>query len=574
MATHDYVIDNSTGANVRADLNLVLQAILSNNSSSSAPSTTAAYMWWADTTNGVLKIRNSSDNAWVELLQLDGTLTLEDGSASTPALAFRDDLNTGIFSTAANHVNFATNGVERIDIGTDDIVVNNGGADLDFRIEGNSNANLFKVDAGNDRIGIGTSSPSVELDITGSIVASGTSNALGTTTIKGGSNAAARLLLQNTTSVRTNFIGLSSDDDTIVISADDANQGSNSTIEFKVDGSERMRIDSSGNIAIGTSTTTMNGNGLKIFHTNFPSLQLQNNATGTGASAGAEFILSTGGALQIVQRSSEAIIFKTANTERMRIDSSGQVGIGTSSPATQLEVKHSSDSRITITAGNTFSQAGINFADSSGVDGICTYDHNTRKLHLGAGTSTFTDGDITIDSSGRVAIGDTSSASRLHIESNASTMEPVRINDSNNTNTQTHRISIRTGEVEVGNISATRSATVYNTSSDYRLKENVVSISDGITRLKTLLPKRFNFIIDETNTLVDGFLAHEVTAVPEAISGTKDAVVTQAQVDSGLFEKEELGNPIHQSIDQSKLVPLLVAAVQELITKVETLEAA
>ncbi len=57
MATHDYVIDNATGANVRADINLVLQAILTNNSSSSAPSTTAAYMWWADTTNGVLKIR-------------------------------------------------------------------------------------------------------------------------------------------------------------------------------------------------------------------------------------------------------------------------------------------------------------------------------------------------------------------------------------------------------------------------------------------------------------------------------------------------------------------------------------
>ena len=102
MATHDYVIDNSTGANVRSDINSVLQAILTNNSSSSAPSTTAAYMWWADTTNGVLKIRNSSDNGWVELLQLDGTLTLEDGSQTAPALAFRDDLNTGIFSSGAD----------------------------------------------------------------------------------------------------------------------------------------------------------------------------------------------------------------------------------------------------------------------------------------------------------------------------------------------------------------------------------------------------------------------------------------------------------------------------------------
>jgi hypothetical protein len=95
MPTHDYIIDNSTGQNVRQDINNALAAIVSNNSNSSSPSTTYAYQWWADTSNNVLKIRNSANNAWIELLQLDGTLTLEDGSASTPALAFRDDLNTG-----------------------------------------------------------------------------------------------------------------------------------------------------------------------------------------------------------------------------------------------------------------------------------------------------------------------------------------------------------------------------------------------------------------------------------------------------------------------------------------------
>ena len=76
MATHDYVIDNSTGANVRTDINNALAAIVSNNSSSSQPSTRYAYMWWADTSAGILKIRNSANDGWVELLQLDGTLTL------------------------------------------------------------------------------------------------------------------------------------------------------------------------------------------------------------------------------------------------------------------------------------------------------------------------------------------------------------------------------------------------------------------------------------------------------------------------------------------------------------------
>ena len=168
MATHDYVIDNSTGANVRADINSVLQAILTNNSSSSAPSTTAAYMFWADTTSGTLKIRNSSDNAWVELLQLDGTLTLEDGSASTPGLAFRDDLNTGIFSSAADTFNVATAGVERMELGATTIF-NEDGADVDLRVEGDTDQNLFYVDAGNNRVGIGDSTPSTKLEVAGDV---------------------------------------------------------------------------------------------------------------------------------------------------------------------------------------------------------------------------------------------------------------------------------------------------------------------------------------------------------------------------------------------------------------------
>ena len=113
MATHDYVIDNASGSAVRTDLNNVLQAILTNNSSSSAPSTTAAYMLWADTSYNILKMRNSANDAWIELFQLDGTLTLEDGSNSTPGLAFRDDLNTGIFSSAADTLDVSCGGTTR-----------------------------------------------------------------------------------------------------------------------------------------------------------------------------------------------------------------------------------------------------------------------------------------------------------------------------------------------------------------------------------------------------------------------------------------------------------------------------
>jgi hypothetical protein len=110
-----------------------------------------------------------------------------------------------------------------------------------------------------------------------------------------------------------------------------------------------------------------------------------------------------------------------------------------------------------------------------------------------------------------------------------------------------------------GSISISGSATSYNTSSDYRLKENVIAMSGATERLKQLAPKRFNFIAD-ADTTVDGFLAHEVAdVVPEAITGAKDAV-------------DDDGNAVYQGIDQSKLVPLLVATIQELEARIAALE--
>jgi hypothetical protein len=112
----------------------------------------------------------------------------------------------------------------------------------------------------------------------------------------------------------------------------------------------------------------------------------------------------------------------------------------------------------------------------------------------------------------------------------------------------------------VGAITTNASATTYATSSDYRLKENVTAVTDGITRLQQLKPSRFNFIADP-DTVVDGFIAHEAAeVVPECVTGTKDEV-------------DENGNPVYQGIDQSKLVPLLTAALQEAIGRIETLEA-
>lgn len=170
MAQHDYIIANQSGAAFRSDLNNGLAAIVSNNSGAAQPSTTYAYQWWADTTTGLFKIRNAANNAWITigtladvnlgLLSLaGGTLTgalLADdsGTAALPAIAFDGDPDTGLFRAGANALGLATGGVERVEFGNTEVVFNDGGADVDFRIEGDTKPNLFKVDAGTDAISV------------------------------------------------------------------------------------------------------------------------------------------------------------------------------------------------------------------------------------------------------------------------------------------------------------------------------------------------------------------------------------------------------------------------------------
>ena len=166
---NDFVIDNGTGLAVRQDIEDALQALAGNSSGSSEPSVKYSYQWWADTNAAVMKLRNSANDGWIEIFQLDGTLTLEDGSNSAPALSFRDDLDTGVFSSASDNFNVATGGVERINVGSTILIINDGGADYDVRIEGDTEQNLFFVDAGNDRIGIATNAPDKSLTIGGTV---------------------------------------------------------------------------------------------------------------------------------------------------------------------------------------------------------------------------------------------------------------------------------------------------------------------------------------------------------------------------------------------------------------------
>jgi hypothetical protein len=142
----------------------------------------------------------------------------------------------------------------------------------------------------------------------------------------------------------------------------------------------------------------------------------------------------------------------------------------------------------------------------------------------------------------------------------------------------------------VGSIGFNTSSTSFNTSSDYRLKENVTYDFDATSRVKQLKPCRFNFIAD-ADTTVDGFLAHEVSSVvQEAITGEKDGtqdlgtitdednnVIKENALESEKGEKQTWTKTatenVYQSIDQSKLIPLLTKALQEQQATIEALTA-
>ena len=183
--------------------------------------------------------------------------------------------------------------------------------------------------------------------------------------------------------------------------------------------------------------------------------------------------------------------------------------------------------------------------DSKSIDFRVESDNNTHQLFVDA-------------SEDKVGINTSTPSATLeiHTENNVTAIETQPIVN------QTYYAALfrNSSGNDVGQIESTASSTTFATSSDYRLKENITYDFDATTRLKQLKPARFNFIIDETNTLQDGFIAHEVSSiVPEAISGEKDATYEDGKIKP-------------QSIDQSKLVPLMVKTIQELEARIKTLE--
>ena len=337
-----------------------------------------------------------------------------------------------------------------------------------------------------------------------------------------------------------------------------------------------------------------------------------------------------------------------SNATAITITSGERVGIGLTSNINHIltvgdELVDSSDSRrITIRSSNHGANAGYRFdaESSNGTARAAGYyfqpGDNDAGTYLGL-TSTDGSYQMTITRESNVGIGATGLADSQHrLKLTAGTGGARCLNmgvgngglcaTTNNTsgtaNYDAFAFTTSGGNSQVGGIVVGSSSTAYNTTSDYRLKENVNYTWDATTRLKQLRPARFNWIIDDTNTLVDGFLAHEVEdIVPEAITGTKDATETLTNVvrsaqgmvlaegiteanwtagkaDGVLWTEDDvlpegvsvgdvkveptypsdstwdasLTKDVYQNIDQAKLVPLLVKTIQELEARITTLE--
>ena len=301
---------------------------------------------------------------------------------------------------------------------------------------------------------------------------------------------------------------------------------------------------------------------------------------------GAELVLDADGDTSITADTDDQIDFKTGGTDRMAIDSSGNVGIGTSSADGKLHIETASSGATANTAANELvlegtgnvgmsyltSTTGANriyFGDSdNALSGVIKYDHNLDSMLFSSNASER----MRIDSNGDVMIGSTSTTGteKLHVaNTGGGDVSMFRTPNSGSTNI----IVFRNSNGNVGSIKTSSSSTSFNTSSDYRLKENVSYTWDATTRLKQLRPCRFNWISDDTDTTLDGFLAHEVSSiVPEAISGTKDATKVQDVYDDDGNVTGTETVPDYQGIDQSKLVPLLVKTIQEQQAVIEDLQ--
>jgi hypothetical protein len=401
----------------------------------------------------------------------------------------------------------------------------------------NFDSNTFVIDASGNNVGIGTSSPLNKLHVV--------DNSTGTQLrVQSSSSNGTAISIQNSATngrnwrIGSNFVT------------------GNGELAFYDDTSsvERMRLDSSGNLGLGVTPSAWGGN--------YKALQqaagsISSYLTGS-FNIGQNFYDSGAGAFKYVNNGysskyelgNGAHYFYTAPsgtagdaitfTQAMTLDASGNLGIGTTSPAARLDVD-GGDVYVRGNRGvyaNTFSQ----------------YSGASLYLQAGGGSGTLifqtagANERARIDSSGNLLVGTTSvvgsDSPQMSVSGNAC------IATNTGTTGLTAAIGFHNPNGRIGYIGVSGTTTSYVTSSDYRLKENIAPMTGSLATVQALKPVTYTWKTDGSDG--QGFIAHELqSVVPDAVVGEKDAV-------------DEEGNPQYQGIDTSFLVATLTAAIQEL----------
>ena len=442
MAIHDYVIANGSGSSVRSDLNDVLAAIVSNNSNGSEPNPAYAYQWWADTSTGYLKIRNASNNGWVTLFKLDGTIG---------AIIATSPSNTAPSSPITGQLWLDTSQTPDV------LKVYNGAAfaGLLALAGGTMTGNLTltgnptTANMASNKAYVDTHLPLTGGSLTGTLNAT-TIGMSGQLLIKANS-------ISGTTGYSNPSIGVQGDGDTGIVGG----------------------ANNAGYVAIVSHSHVM-------FDLNQIAIRLNPHLTNADTH---------------IYGSSTAPVASVSGPENV-------LYIGKES-ANNLNQGYTTRAQLDVYASSTQKIA-------------CRLENRT------------TDDVLSINANKGASSPGTQYIMPIRVGTSAALRGSIQWNGSNQI--------------------------LFNSTSDYRAKENVIDLADAIVDLKKIRPVNFNFIGNSENTLT-GFIAHELQEVlPGAVGGEKDAVDAD-------------GEPILQGVDPGKVVPLLTAALQEAVTRIEALEA-
>jgi hypothetical protein len=509
MAQHDYDIANQSGANFRADLNNALDAIVSNNSGSSQPSTTFAYEWWVDTSANLLKLRNSANNAWITLPlsitasnETSGALTVNGNLTTTGTvdvngqeLILDADADTSITADSDDQIDIRVGNVDVATLTNSHLVLkgtapkitigDGGEEDTALIFDGNAQDFYIGLDDSADDLIIGTGStvgtnPILAIKNNGNI---GIDEANPTEKLElGDGSATNRIRIDSAT--KAHFFGYDGSDDAIQLA-------SQSFIKFQSGGSflEAMRIDSSGQLGIGTTAphTTMVVNG-----GTFADIALQSSNSGTGSSQGGLVSIDTSNNLYLWNFENAPTIFGTNNTERMRVDNDGKLLIATTSASR-------------TTSGHEFHTDGF-------------------ARHT-------VDGDKSLEA--------------VRTSSDGEVFEIFK----DNTLKQTM---------------GTASNSIF---SDKKVKKDIKSLELGLDLIKKLNPKEYRHIVDDDDSPMSfGLIAQEFEKSLEEVGVEKNSTYLLQ------YKPSEESTNSDYWLDYQKLTPILIKAIQELEERVKTLE--